>query len=532
MEKNNENKKGNITSDEERIQYGKEKRKKILSNTKGKAKNKNYFSPCIKKFFLEDYVLNDSIIINPNKELNYYNTFNDFFKNNLKTESFIDDNFQNILDKIYEYYIKFKKCETIFVNDLKDLELASDSGINDYEKMKSINEIKFDLVLKCAKGEKINNYIAKIKDDCFQYIKSFEIEKDRFYNLCFEINVSSKDIFKVKIPQILKYAIWLNFLYDTYSIIKDQSEKFGENEGKRKIIVDNENIKEESGERKKYQLKEEISNNKEIFIDQEKEKEINYPKAKILEDLLEYYENKFKFIDLNKKTVLFVVTKRSKEELIEMKSTLENSGDTKIVQSLIEECKYRYNLNFNYINFFKDDLKNEIVKEFSENKVNEETRKTLEKIKNELSNSEKELKILLNKNNEDKNQILMLQKDSKKEIEQNISVQNQKAKKEEEERKIEENKGEGKFKLFNSFGFLIFYLFLFFFLFLVLIFFYETNKNIKEINETVKEIRKNKIEEEKIINLKMDNIVTNNYKILGELKSNEENKKTKINKDK
>lgn len=67
---------------------------------------------------------------------------------------------------------------------------------------------------------------------------------------------------------------------------------------------------------------------------------------------------------------------------------------------------------------------------------------------------------------------------------------------------------------------------------MVLIFFYETNKNIKEINETVKEIRKNKIEEEKIINLKMDNIVTNNYKILGELKSNEENKKTKINKDK
>lgn len=213
MEEKTKNKKGNITSDEERIKYGKEKRKNILSNTKGRAKNKNknYFSPCIKKFYLEDYTVNDSIIINPNKELNYYNTFNDFFQNNLKTESFTKDNFYNILDKIYEYYIKFKKYEAILDNDMEYYELSSDSDTNYYEKMKSINEIKFDLVLKCAKGEKINNYIAKIKDDCFQYIKSFEIEKDRFYNLCFEINVSSKDILKVKIPQILKYAIFFKF---------------------------------------------------------------------------------------------------------------------------------------------------------------------------------------------------------------------------------------------------------------------------------------------------------------------------------
>ena len=482
MEEKTKNKKGNITSDEEQIKYGKEKRKNILSNTKGRAKNKNKikFSPCIKKFYLEDYTINDSIIINPNKELNYYNTFNGFFQNNLKTESFTKDNFHSILDKIYEYYIKFKKCEAIFDNDMEYYELSSDSDTNYYEKIKSINEIKFDLVLKCVKGGKINNYIAKIKDDCFQYIKSFEIEKDKLYNLCFEINVCSKDIFKGKIPQILKYAIWLNFFYDIYSIIKDQSKKFEENEEKKQIIAENENVKEENEERKKYQLKEEIRNNKEIIIVQEKEKEINYPKTRELEDISQYYENKYKFIDLKKDTLLFIVTNRSKEEFIEIKDTLEKSKNIKIVQSLIEECKHRYNTYFNYMNFFKDDLKKEIIKEFNENEVNEETRNT-EKIKNEISNLDKEIRILLNKTNQNNNKIIMFQKDSKKEIEQNLNDQNNKDKKEEEERKREENKDEGKFRFF-----FVFYLFLFFLLFLVLKFFYDLKNNIKEINKTLK----------------------------------------------
>ena len=77
-----------------------------------------------------------------------------------------------------------------------------------------------------------------------------------------------------------------------------------------------------------------------------------------------------------------------------MKNTLEKSKNMKIVQSLIEECKHRYNLYFNYMPFFKDDLKRAIIKEISENEAIEEIRKTVEKIRIEnqskISNLQKE----------------------------------------------------------------------------------------------------------------------------------------------
>ena len=57
----------------------------------------------------------------------------------------------------------------------------------------------------------------------------------------------------------------------------------------------------------------------------------------------------------------------------------------KIVQRLIEECKHRYNLYFNYMPFFQEEMKKETIKEFNENEVIEDLKKT-----NEIMKVEKE----------------------------------------------------------------------------------------------------------------------------------------------
>jgi len=639
MKNQDENK--NITSDEALIKSGRENRKKILTNFKehvkikkemkhfkGKAyENFSIFSLC-KKIYLEDYAPNESININPNKQLKFHDIINDVFKNSLISEYSNMDNFHNLQDKLYDYYIKFKKNENAFQIFRNDYELSSGYDTNDYNQMKSINEIEFDLILKSVKGERINKYLAQMKDDCFQYIKSFEIEKEKFYNLCFEITVSSKDILKGKIPQILKYAIWLNFLYDTYEIIKDptnkeksieekeidknkkeedkteeekteedkkeedkkeeekteeekteeekteeekteeekteedkkKEEKKGEDkkkeEKKKEEKTEEEKTEEEKTEEEKTEeekkeedkkkeekkgedkkkeekkgegkneekqrkkefkkearskinlgigkINEEYDKTKKNKSSQEKtniknipiplkrgneKNKINSNKEKSFEDLSKYYENKFKFIDLKKNTLLFVVSNGLKEEFLEMKKSLEKSKNMKIVQRLFEECEHRYNLYFNYMPFFQDEMKKEIVKGFNENEAIQDSKKTSEIMNGEIA-------ILSNGKKEEKEK-------SKEEIKQNINAQNNKPKKEKEQSKGKENKKEEKNKLFDSFYFFIFCLFLFFSLFVIFTYFYNLNNNIKEINETLKIIQ------EKLTNLIMENMNLN-----------------------
>ena len=143
MEKNVEN--ANRTSDEAQNKYERENRNKILADFKERVKikkelkhfkgiayeNFSIFSLC-KKIYLEDYSKTESININPNKKLKFYDIINDVFKNSIISEYSNKDNFHNILDKLYDYYIKFKTNETTFQLFLKDYELSSGYDTNDY----------------------------------------------------------------------------------------------------------------------------------------------------------------------------------------------------------------------------------------------------------------------------------------------------------------------------------------------------------------------------------------------------------------
>jgi len=194
-----------------------------------------------------------------------------------------------------------------------------------------------------------------------------------------------------KIPQVYKYAIWLNFLYGIFDIIN----------GLAKV---------------------------------NKQGKDNIDDQKAFDELKKFFKSKFKFLDMTKKTIIIVVSNGKKEDFEDLKKSLGNE-QPELVDSLKNECK-KYNLFFNFLPFnpeIKKEIENKIYgsgdvqKKEGDNKkpinMNEEMKRLMEEDK------KKEYK--MNKMNEEMKRLM--EEDKKKEYK--ISKMN-----EEMKRLIEEDK--------------------------------------------------------------------------------------------
>ena len=351
------------TSDEEKNKTKKNQRKNQLTGNQqsqpkhkkikdAEKKMKDYngkayesFS-CYKlchKIFLEDIKTIDADNINSNKEFELDEIIKEIITRGYNLEYKDINEFGKIQNQLYNEYTKLKKVNKKLSEILKLSKKAknkSGESSSEFESEKSekneknekndqantIKKMEFDLVLKDINGKYINNYLKKIKDDNYQYINSFKIENTQKYNLCFEITFSSKDVLSKKIPQVLKYAVFLNFLYNTNDILITLSEQ------KNKVLNEN----------------------------------------KQLESLKNFFNDKFKFIDLTKKTLLFIVSNGDKKDFEDMIKSLENPKDILLLDDLNKECSKKYNLYLNYSPFDPEKLKDEIIN--SINKIEEDNK--------------------------------------------------------------------------------------------------------------------------------------------------------------
>lgn len=295
------------------------------------------------KIFLEDIKTIDADNINSNKEFELEEIIKEIITRGYNLEYKDINEFGKIQNQLYNEYTKLKKVNKKLSEILKLSKKAknkSGESSSEFESEKSekneknekndqantIKKMEFDLVLKDINGKYINNYLKKIKDDNYQYINSFKIENTQKYNLCFEITFSSKDVLSKKIPQVLKYAVFLNFLYNTNDILITLSEQ------KNKVLNEN----------------------------------------KQLESLKNFFNDKFKFIDLTKKTLLFIVSNGDKKDFEDMIKSLKNPKDILLLDDLNKECSKKYNLYLNYSSFDPEKLKDEIIN--SINKIEEDNK--------------------------------------------------------------------------------------------------------------------------------------------------------------
>ena len=329
------------TSDEEKNKTKKNQRKNQLTGNQqsqpkhkkikdAEKKMKDYngkayesFS-CYKlchKIFLEDLKTIDADNINSNKEFELDEIIKEIITRGYNLEYKDINEFGQIENQLYNEYTKLKKVNKKLSEILKlskkaknksgesssEFESEGSGGSEKNEKneknerVNTIKKMEFDLVLKDINGKYINNYL-------------------------FEITFSSKDVLSKKIPQVLKYAVFLNFLYNTNDILITLSEQ------KNKVLNEN----------------------------------------KQLESLKNFFNDKFKFIDLTKKTLLFIVSNGDKKDFEDMIKSLENPKDILLLDDLNKECSKKYNLYLNYSSFDPEKLKDEIIN--SINKIEEDNK--------------------------------------------------------------------------------------------------------------------------------------------------------------
>ena len=239
-------------------------KKKLISNIKKNYKGKAYenfaFYNLCSKIYSEDYTPKNKEYINSNKELIIDEIMIEIIKAGVTPEYNDKKHFQIIQDKLYDSYMKFKNYDNNYNKIIKDYESSSgyDSGDNN-ARNKSMKKIEFDMVLRNVKGAKVNRYLSQ--EEIFKYIKSFEINNEEEYNLCFEVTISTGDVLIKKIPQVYKYAIWLNFLYGIFDIIN----------GLAKV---------------------------------NKQGKDNIDDQKAFDELKKFFKSKFKFLDMTKKTII------------------------------------------------------------------------------------------------------------------------------------------------------------------------------------------------------------------------------------
>ena len=72
--------------------------------------------------------------------------------------------------------------------------------------------------MKRINEKKINDCFKELGDRNKELYKSFDIEDNEYFNICFEMTIRN-DIKKKKIFQLYKYTIWINLLQDITNLI-------------------------------------------------------------------------------------------------------------------------------------------------------------------------------------------------------------------------------------------------------------------------------------------------------------------------
>ena len=298
-------------------------------NLKGKQlKKKISCNKLCYKIFLEDVAKINSINNNYNQELTFDDIFDETIKMLFKVEYNNIYNFQKIQSELYSKYLKIKLYNKSFYSLMVDLESTSEIDRNDPSK--TIKRV----VLKDINGNYIRNYLEKMNNDNYQYINSFNIENNRKYNLFFEM-ISSKDALSIKIIQILKYIIFLNFLYDTNKIFQNlskQNKPKKEEEKDKNTVNNDDNGKTSKGYKKLTELK-------------------------------QFFNNKYKFIDLTKKTLIFIVSNGQRKDFESIIASLKNQQQSNLLEELKTECSNKHNLYFKYSSFDQEKFIEEIINE-------------------------------------------------------------------------------------------------------------------------------------------------------------------------
>ena len=376
----------NLKGKESKKKKSSKNAEKKMKHFNGKAyENYSCYKLC-QKIFLEDITKINSDNIISNQELIFDEIFDEIVKMAFKIEYNNINDFQKTQFELYKKYLKIKSYNKSFPSLVTGSESTSEYEIDKNDPSKTIKKVEFDLVLKNINGKYIKNYLEKMKSNNYQYINSFNIENNRNYNMCFEMTISSKDALSIKIPQILKYAIFLNFLYDTNNIFqilskqKDQKKRerkdikinikntknMGDGKGKikdedgqvQKTDNDQKVIKSEDDRKQKKEENQQINDE-----DIKNQKKISKDDKKLIE-LIQYFNDKFKFIDLSKKTILFIVSNGPRKDFENIIKSLKNSEKSNLLEELKTECFNRHNLYFNYSSFdpekFKEEIKNEI----------------------------------------------------------------------------------------------------------------------------------------------------------------------------
>lgn len=300
--------------------YSQKTSKKLLK-LKGDAYEKIASFNIIQKVYFEDIKnlqknINNNVSINPiimidelrNEILN--NLFPDY-KITLQKEKFIQ-----VQNQIYECFIKFFKENDIYKNNYVSSMSSSESESdkkkskniikNNYknekqetnvnnESKKTIKKIEMDLAIKEIKGNIILNYLKRMGNSSVQYLKSFEIEENKKYNIVFEITINSEDFFKIKIPQLFKYASSLDLLYSASSIIYKEAKSF-----------------------------------------------------------IQQFNQKYGFLNYNDNTIIICVSDNNKEDFMNLKANFEKLKENVLLSEFKNICLGKYNVYFNYYPYFID----------------------------------------------------------------------------------------------------------------------------------------------------------------------------------
>lgn len=344
--------------------------KEKLKTYKGDAYEKFTFFTLCNKIYAEDQKKSNCDDINSNTEIKLDDIIVDIIKIGLKFCQNDEQTFLNIQSQLYNYYRVMMNYNINFGQILNEYETSSgyDTETSQKNRKKTIKDIEFDLILKDIEGKKVQNYLDNLKDNNYLYINSFDILNEQKYNLCFEITTSSKDVESKKIPQILKYAIWLNFLYNINSVFSELLEKSKQNKSENKSI------------------------------------------SKDLLEMLNQFEKKFKYINFKNKTLLFIISNGEKSEFEKLKNFTKpnNENNIKLIKELDKECRNKYNLYFNYLPFNIMEIKEEIKNNIAEIKVDkpvinnesEEYKKKILELENKMRELENKIKILEGNSNE------------------------------------------------------------------------------------------------------------------------------------
>ena len=335
---------------------------KCLSNfdyvkkMRGELYEKISSAKIFKDFYLED-IAYPSKKITPNIELNF-----DKLKSEIAPLLIFGERPEKpeLTEKIIEIKSKIEKCLTSFLSknikiqkEFSDSDISTDGEQNEKEKNKTLKYVKMDYVVKKINGKKINDCFKKLGDRNQELLKSFDIEDNKNFNICFQMTVRNDDIKKKKIFQLYKYAIWINLLQDITNLIMN--------------------------------------------ADDDVKLEFN--------PLLNKIKTNYGILDSKCNTILIIVFNGNKEKFLSIKESINDNGiKTKYLKQLMAECKNKLNLYINYYTFQYDDNNLEMNNLYEKEK--EERQKDRNEYEKKIIQYQKEIEKYLNEINKKKQENL------------------------------------------------------------------------------------------------------------------------------